>query len=287
MVWLPTLCCCIVLLNGCQRNPQQGRVVARVGDAVLTLEDVRAAIDTSGVPLERQLTGYVASWVNRELLFQEAKRLGLDNADSFRRRRDDVARSLLVEDLLEQLIYADTSGVTEDQLQTYYEQHRPEFIAHEDVMKLNLAAFERRDQASAFASALARGSSWEMAAAKSRKDTTLPEAGVSMKLGQSCTQQTIFPAELWKVAATLRVNEVSYPVKTDAGYFIVQPLAAVQKGQLAEYDVCRNEVMHRFIIEHRRTRYDDLLGTLRRRYAVEVLVSPSQGTDTTQARYND
>ncbi len=287
MKLLSAVCLCLVLAAaGCQRHAQTGTVIARVGDAVLTLEDARSSIDTSRIPLERQLPRYVASWVNSELLFQEARRMGLDNADAFQRRRDDAVRSLLVGDLLQQQVYSDTTGISEEQLRAYYEQHRAEFIAREDMMKLNMAAFERRDQASAFAAALARGATWETAA-RSRKDSTVTESSVSMKLGQSYSQQTIFPAELWKVATTLRVNEVSYPVKTDAGYFLLQPLAIVQKGQQADYDMCRSEVLQRSTIEHRRALYDTLLGTLRHRYTVEVMVSPAELTDTTQVRYDD
>ena len=287
MKWFTILCCCFVVISGCQRRQETGTVVARVGDVVLLLEDVRAAIDTSRIAFDRQLPRFVSSWVNRELLYQEAKRRGIGSAASFQRRRDEMEHNLLVEDLLQQQVYSDTSGVTNDQLRNYYDQHRAEFVVREDVMKLNLAVFGSREEASAFAAALARGSSWAAAAAKVRKDTITSSAGVSMKLDRTYTQQTIFPVELWKVAATLKTNEVSYPIRTDMGYYIVQPLVIVRKGEPAEYEICRQEVHQRVLIEQRRQHYDEFIGTLRQRYTVEVLTTSGQTTDTTEVHYDD
>src|ERR1041384_5469317 len=110
--------CSILLLAAlfpsCRRQTSD-RVIARVGDAELTLEEARAHIDTTRTALEYALGDYVSYWVNTELLYQEAKRKGVESSGEFTRQLEDVRRQLASQTFLERYVYADTSDVRSEE----------------------------------------------------------------------------------------------------------------------------------------------------------------------------
>ncbi len=274
------------LAVGCRHAPGKGTLLARVGDEVLTVEQARASIDTTNDTFEHQVNNYVSSWVANELLYQEAQRKGIGHTEPFQHDLAEAERQLTIQHFLRQQLYSDTAGITEDEMQTYFQQHGPEFFVREDMIKLNLVAFGSRERASSFSGSLSRGSTWEETVSKALSDTTVSPAIVSLISGKYYSQRTLFPGELWKVAATLAINEISFPVKTSMGYFVLQALAKVEQGQPAQFEIVRDEVRDRMVIERRRQRYDDLLGTLRKRYNVEI-VSPSVQPDTTEIQEHE
>src|SRR6266481_998664 len=80
-----------LLLSGCRQQPS-GRVIARVGTAELTLDEAKTHIDTTRAAFDYALNDYASYWVNTELLYQEAKRQGVENSPEFTRQLEEVRR---------------------------------------------------------------------------------------------------------------------------------------------------------------------------------------------------
>lgn len=276
-------CIPAVLLFGCRHSPAGGTVVARVGNEVLTMEQAKASVDTTKDLFELHLAKYVTTWVTNELLYQEAQRRGVERTELFQRNLAEAERQLAIQHLLGQELSADTAALTEDAMQTYFRQHSAEFSVREDMIKLNLIAFSTRDYASSFASAISRGATWEETLAEFLGDTTVTSAIVSVASNKYYSQRTLYPPELWKVALMLTADEISFPVKTAAGYFILESLATVQQGKEGQFELVRDEVQERMLIERRRKHYDDLLGNLRKQYSVEVMLPSPLQSDSAQS----
>ena len=257
-------------------------MIARVGDSELTLEEARTAIDTASVAFESRLHNYVASWINTQLLFQEAQRKGLEHTETFQRQLADAERQLAVQQFLEQHVYADSITISDDEQRTYFDQHASEFFVRDEMMKMNVISFTTRERAMAFVSSVSQGTSWEQVIKKIMQDSTTSSSVLSFTTNKYYSQKTLYPPELWKVAATLSVNEVSFPIKTLLGYFVLQPLATVHQGKPADFELAKDEVHERLLIEKRRQRYNDLLGTLRKQYNVEVMLPSVSRVDTAQ-----
>ncbi|MBI1807235.1 MAG: peptidyl-prolyl cis-trans isomerase [Ignavibacteria bacterium] len=283
-LWLACLLPLVVL--ACQRR-QAGTVIARVGDAELTLEEARTHIDTSRTIVDGQLRNYVMHWVNEELVYQDAKRSGIVNDDQVKRQLDEAKRQLVNQTYLEQMLYGDSSAISDHTLREYFNKHAVEFFVREDMIKLNLIAFSNRERASSFAALVSRGSSWRDAVETIRRDTTTPASINADVMGQYYTMHTLFPTELWKVASSLNDNDASFPEKTSTGYCVIQPLANVKKGKPAEFDLVRDEIRQRVVIERRRQRYDVLLGTLRKQYNVQILLDLKTSPDTIQQSHHE
>jgi hypothetical protein len=241
-----------------------------VGDNTLTLAEARAHIDTTFGSRADQLRRYIAAWVDAELLFQEAKRKGLEHSDAVERQIGDVRRQIANQNYLEQFVYPETNGFSEDSLRAYYSAHAAEFSLREDEIQINLATLENRERASRFAAAVSQGVPWVKAMDGPANDTAGQAGFVSSQTNRFYTLHTIVPATLWKVAQTLAPNEVSFPVKTEAGFVVLQLLKTYRQGTLATYELARDEVYRRVSLDRVRERYDRLLTTLRKRYSVQL-----------------
>jgi parvulin-like peptidyl-prolyl cis-trans isomerase-like protein len=271
-----------LLLSDC-RQQQSGHVIARVGDAELTLEEAKSHIDTTRAAFDYALNDYVSYWVNTELLYQEAKRQGVESSPEFTRQLEDVRRQLANQTFLERFVYSDTTGVTPEAMQLYFQQHAAEFQIHETTLQLNLAALSSRDLANAFAASVTKGTAWPAAVENILHDSASASSLLSVTQAHYYTIQTLFPPELWKVASALSINEVSFPVKAAGGYFVLQCLARFEQGSPAQFGLAGPEVRQRLLIESRRHNYDELLGTLRKKASVELMLGSPRTADSAHA----
>lgn len=279
--WFGVALLLFVLAQSCRQQPEHRTTLARVGKTELTLDDAQERIDTTTRPYDNQLRQYITHWVNEELLYQEARRRGLEHTARFEDQLQETERQLLSQQLLDEEIKSDSSAIDDKALHTYFDKHAAEFVLQENVVELNAIPFATRERASNFAASITRGSSWENALSTIEKDSA---SQASLALNKSYfTQDALRPSELWKVAESLDTNEVSFPIKTAVGYYVIQLVARYAAGQRATFDAVRDEIRQRLLIERRQHRYEELIGTLRKRYNVEILVPMKQTADTGHA----
>lgn len=272
----------LLVIIGCEQQHQQDRELARVGNVSLTEAQARAAIDTTIDSYENQLRNYVSSWITTEILYQEAVKKGVEQSNEFQRQLNDLRREVAIQEFLQQEVFAERPAITDDSLLHYFEQHQSEFFAREDMVELKLVGFKTREQASAFAARVTRGASWDNVYASMSADTTIAREIIFGSYIGFYSEQTMLFSELWKVAQTLGKNDVSYPVRTPAGYFIMQMSSSIRSGTVPPFSVAKEEVRTRLLKEQQQSRYDSLIGTLRQQYAVQILLSPEQQKDTNQ-----
>lgn len=267
---------------GCDSRPE-GTPIARAGDAILTLETARADMDTSSVGFDDRLQRYVAGWVNSELLYQEALRRGIGSGEEFEEKIALVRRQLVNQELLELLVYKADMVYPEDTLRAYFEYHRNEFTLAEDHLKLRLMTFMGREKARRFAAAVVAKKSWQAVADSISADSAASAEVVSSTPETWFTRATLYPPELWKVASPLDPGEVSFPFKADEGYTVLQYVSFAPAGTTGEFELAMDEVRDRLRMERARMELENLLGTLREQYGVEMMTNDAtrqEGTTT-------
>ena len=278
----------VTLFGACRRgSPHEITVIARVGNDVLTLDDARRSIDSTRGSFSSELPRFVSSWINEQLLYQESQRRGIENNTEVQRQIDMARKQIAIQNFLQERIFSDTARIGETALRAYYDRHRSEFFLNDDMIELNLAHFTLREDASAFAAVVARGTDWRTSFVQIAGDSSANVKPAAFITGKYYDRHTLFPPELWKVAANLRTNEVSFPVRTAGGYFVLQALASASQGTPAAFEFVRDEVRTRLLIDLRRLRYDELLATLRHQYPVETNVSSFHSSDSTQQQVHE
>ena len=257
----------------CGREPERKSVIARVGAAELTDQDLRMGGDT----LWNHGSGsvqFVNEWVITELQYQEASRRGLADDDEIRRQLDAARRKLSIAALLNREVYrVNFDSLSDlDSAHSFFQSHQGDFILKEDVALMSFAGFAERDQANAFRASLLRGRGWEGALAALGDDSLGAPVVLRVVQRQYVTAGTLFPQELWKLARTLLRDDPSYAAKTDQAYYVLQVHGYKRQGEVADFAFVRNEITSRFIIDRRRRRYAQLVADLRARRANEIRI---------------
>jgi peptidyl-prolyl cis-trans isomerase C len=262
---------CIPLLAlicvSCNRQSSQGREVARVNDQPLTLEMIRQHLDTSRGVSEMQVRMFTNRWVNSELLYQEAKRLGIDNSDQVLQSLEDAKKQLTINALLEKEIFTDSSSsVTADEVIQYFRNHSDDFSLSNDIVWISFVVFADKTPAENFRSSALKEKGWTASVNEIRGSSDM----ITQSDSVFYTESSLYPPELWKVATALGTNEVSFPVKTQAGYFILFSLGNFSKGTIPPMQYVVDNIRSRLVMEKRQQRYAQYLESLRKRHTVQI-----------------
>jgi peptidyl-prolyl cis-trans isomerase C len=247
--------------------------IARVGSVELKEEEGTGPADSLARARGKSMA-FINEWVVSELLYQEAQRRGMADTDELRKQMEATRKRLAIEALLEKEVYGgSTDDVTDEDVAAAFKKNSPSFALREDVALVSYALFSEREEANQFRASILRGSSWETALAACQRDPLHGRELRAVARNQYFTQATLYPDELWKLVRTLPKDEVSYVVKTSAGYYVLAVHSVKHVGDMPDFDFVKNEVRQRLLIERRRARYEQLVSDLRARYKVDVNLS--------------
>jgi peptidyl-prolyl cis-trans isomerase C len=258
----------VTAIAGCSKTESDKTPVARLDNQMLALEEIRAHIDTSREPSQGQIQQYIQRWLTEESLYREAVERGMDRTDEMNQKVEDVRRQLTINALLEKEVYSlQTSNFSLQDIRKYYETNIKEFNLVHDVALVSYALFKNRDAATEFRNIVLKGTSWSNAINQNA-------SSISMRVDSSYqTQATLIPAELWRVASNATSHELSFPINTDNGYYVLVLWKFMKQGQTANLPLVEQEIRGRLTIEQRRKLFDRLVQTLRAKHAIEVFVN--------------
>lgn len=252
-------------LTGCRGTPPEPDVFARVGDAVLTEEDLRYAL--AAVPAGADTTlardQFLEQWLTNQLLAQEARRRGLGEREDIRRQLQEHETSVLAAALIEELYERDGGSVNPAELEAYFEQHRDRLRLREPYVRvrfLEVRSATAAERARAALQTLARPGTPERArdslfVEAARRFAVDPEA--SLSLAESFVPQSRLTRQAasapWAVVAQLRTGEVSavLPTATDT-YFVVYLEERVPAGAVPELAWVREDLQRHLLLQSRK-----------------------------------
>jgi peptidyl-prolyl cis-trans isomerase C len=277
---IPLFLAGFLVTAGCGDRRGGEAYVARVDNAVLTQNDISASGDSlNAAALSRE---FIDEWVVNELLFQEADRRGLLDRDDVRRQVKSATRQLAVAALLREELFEklDTSSITDEAVARMLADHPADFLLREDVLQTSYVLFTTREAANLFRSSVLRGMTWDEAATKVRTDSTQAPFVIRTTDRQFFTRGSLYPDELWRLARSLSRGDVSFPLKTGDGYYILQVHSLLQQGETPPIEYARPYVRQRLLMDLRRARLDELVASLREQRRVDIRMEghPSSGS---------
>jgi len=253
---------------GCSKNEPDKTPVARIDKQTLALEEIRAHIDTTREPSQAQIQQYIQRWLTEESLYREAIDRGLDRTEEMNQKVEDVRRQLAINALLEKEVYSQqTSNFSMQDVRQYYDAHSKEFNVMHDMALVSFALFKNRDAATEFRNLVLKGTQWNSAINQHAQSVVL-RVDSSYR-----TEATLIPAELWRVASKSTSRELSFPISTDNGYYIIVVWKFIKQGQTADIPLVEQEIRGRLTVERRRQMYDQLVQNLRSKHAIQVFTS--------------
>ena len=272
----------LLLLISCGPPPEEGVLALVNGRQITQTEfDARWGELAEATKARYQREGgkrvFLDELITKELLMQEARKLGLDQSDAIRDRAQRYKEQLILDELLKDRIKAKVE-LTSEELDAFYEQHSRELLTPlkvrvSQMLLPNISAakdLEKQvNQGGHFAQFAQRYSIDEKSKAKGgdlgpyRKDLVVPEVDA--------------------VIHTLKPGFISAPIKTEAGYYLV--MTTPLDKEIIEADVAvRERLRQELLNEKRRKRFGGVIADIRAKATIRLADASRYITDDVGAR---
>jgi hypothetical protein len=136
----------LALLWGCSRstnNTEEEVQIARVGDVVLTLDDLEG-LNFGDSPKDSLilLNAFAKKWVQEQIMYQKAQTQLASSSTQFEKQLEAYKKSLFIYSFQQQLVQdgLDTT-ITQQAVEEYYKMNEKHFLLKSDILKLRLAIF--------------------------------------------------------------------------------------------------------------------------------------------------
>ena len=252
------LACSIGLGAGCAPPEDVPEYAVRVGESYLSADEMAASLASLAVGLDsvEARKQIIEQWVTRELIAQEALRLGLQNDEEVLRLVAENERSVLVSALLSRYYREEDNEPSEGDIESYFTQHSDLFALKENYLRVRYLtaataadANRARDRLRDATAAGQADSSWSAIAREWAQDYD-----GSMRISQNFFPQSrLFPsATLREWIQRLEIDQIA-PVVEDNGRFHVLQLADRRlAGTPPQLAWIKDELRERLIIEARK-----------------------------------
>ena len=249
---------------GCNKEPETKKYIARVNNAFLTEEELSESDSLFKHAFSR--SELIKKWVDKELLYQEAVKLGLPENEEFNRIINNSRRELASSMLMN--IYVDEKLVqpTDLELYEYYNVHQNEFRADADTYLFNYVCFSTENTAIKFRTKLFK-TEWEELIENYADDKALVEYSTSKAL----SKYEIHPIKFLNLIEQLNPGEVSIVFEENSEkYSVVQLLEVFRKGAILNLSAIREEVETRYNAERREQIFSEYLKDLYSNNEIEI-----------------
>ncbi|HSQ92054.1 MAG TPA: peptidylprolyl isomerase, partial [Nitrospiraceae bacterium] len=201
--------------------------------------------------------------ITRELLMQEARKLGLDQNDAIRDRTQRYREQLILDELLKDRIKAKVE-LSQEELDAYYEKH-----AHELLTPLKVRVWQMLlpnvSAAKDLEHQINEGGDFAKFAQRYSIDGKTKAKGGDL----GPYHNGLVVPEVDAVIHTLKPDMVSAPIKTDLGYYLVK-ITALDR-EIIQADVAvRERLRQELLNEKRRRRFDGVIADIRAKAVIRL-----------------
>jgi peptidyl-prolyl cis-trans isomerase C len=229
LIFLGILLFLIFSFSGCQKSGEKelgGKDLVRINDVSISLEEFQEMLERQ--PLEGKmkllsqkgtrdfLENYV---IPREVLYQEAKKKGLDKNKEILAKIEDAGRAILIDALLEEVL-GGRGEVSEEEIQRYYKEN-PTLFREPQEIKVRHIVVNTEPGLKEVVTKLSRGEAFEKLASAYNIGNFKEDGG---NLGYIRRGQLASPfAQFEEAAFSLRKRgQISEVVSTPYGYHIIR-----------------------------------------------------------------
>lgn len=253
------------ILYGCGRERTKKDFLARVDDSYLSKEDLALDYNTGTIQASRK-NEYIRNWVETELFYQEALKNDITDEKIYNhtlnRSKKELAKAFLIDKILSET----EIEYKPEELEEYYNSRKEEFRLFYDSYHYNSITFNDEDKAILFRSTLLE-SDWNRTSNVFHGDKSI----VSEKTGIFQGDFQIQPYPVFAVIQELLPGETSIVLNTDPSHYTVfQLIRKYEKDEIPAFDVIKDRVEERFLMEKRRNIIRQYTKDLYSKYKVEI-----------------
>ncbi len=251
-------------------------IVARVGDATLTLDDLYKTIppEYSNEISREQMINYVKQWIDTELLFQEALRKKVHKEKEISERLEQMKRDLLSAEIISRTSFAAGQDlVSEEAIINYYEEHKDSFVRQDDVFKYLEILVEDLSTAWKVRNMVTKDNFLDLAVRYSKTPVQDPRS-------VPFVQKNSLPKEISDALSSIRIEGTTAPIKMEDGYHIIRVLDKQSAGSTCELEEIREDIIGILSTEDQKRDMERLLSDLRLKMDYDFNFNTIPGLET-------
>jgi len=259
-----------VLLPGCggrEKGPAfAGPVLASVNGDRLTVQELDS-LSPQGYEVNREnLPKILDKWVSNTLMYQEARRRGIDQEPQVQARLKRLERDYLVNELLDRL--TSSLKVGQDQLMQYFNRHKEEFSYEVKIYRIIMADSILAEQTLA---EIRAGADFTKLARERSQDLLLEAGQESRYFARNVGDPRMGgDPDVAEAIFALSPGQVSGVVPSQEGYQIIK--LADKKKVKADVSFAEARAEIEAILSYRRSQavVDSVLSSLREQAKIEL-----------------
>ncbi len=252
----------ISIVFGCQQSPKSDNpVIARVGQAVLTLNDLNKSIppEYSNRISRKQRINYVKQWIDTELLYQEALKQKIHKEKEILKRLHQMEKDLLSAEMISRNSSSiHKQKISDDAIIEYYKQHKESFVRESDVVKYIGIVVEDLKTGWKVRNMVTTSNFLELATEYSTVPIQDPNT-------VSFTPLKNLPAEVANVVFNIRLNGTTSPIKLSDGVHVIRVLDKQNAGEICLVEEVREEIFSTLSAQSQKKDIENLLEELRQK----------------------
>lgn len=242
-------------------------MVARVGDQVLTLEEIA---DLTSPRDDRQVSAeakreFVRQWIDTEVLYQEALREKLHKDNGMKRAIRQMEKELLAAELMERRV-GRGMAIAQKEIEKYYDEHMDEFMLTKPHVRARHILVDSMEKARHVRKKLQEGEPFDSVVVDMSIDSETHLAGGDLGM---FSEDDVAP-EIARAAFSLEVDEPSEPVHTEWGYHIIQVTDRKPEGSAIPLEEVKEEIANKIFATKQRIAFDKLMKELKENEDIEV-----------------
>lgn len=261
----------IFLIIGCNSSQKEdGTVIVSVGEGRLTLERLNNVIPSSiqSKISQEQINNYIQQWIETELIYREALRLGMDEDEELQLALENAKREFLVRKYLDKYL-SDYEGLTDTAAFEYYKENQDNYILADDEIRAFHILVSTNKEANNVYKRLREGEDFEAIARDVSKEYF---ENKRIDLGYF-KKEDILPEIAAKVF-NYRVGLITKPLQSEFGYHFFKIVDRKQKGSYREFDEVKDQIIARLQSMKRNEKYRDLIIDLRNKIDYKMNIEP-------------
>ncbi|OGW67618.1 MAG: hypothetical protein A3H49_00125 [Nitrospirae bacterium RIFCSPLOWO2_02_FULL_62_14] len=264
------LVCALLAMAGCTpAASDESPVLAVVNGKPITQSefDVRWAELPESRQARYQREGgkkkFLEDMIARELLLQEARRLGLDQTTAVREKAQRFQEQLALDELVREMARTHVQ-VTQDELEDYYMAHSSAVLATEHIRAAQIIV-PTAVQALDVKNQLEAGADFAKLAQKFSTDQATKYRGGDL----GPYRKGAAPQEIEAAILTQNPGTVSEPIKVAAGFALVKVTSRDPLDARSAH-VARERLQQELYAEKRRKQFEEFLSSLRSKAAIRM-----------------
>jgi peptidyl-prolyl cis-trans isomerase C len=264
----------LTALFACQKKEagktsQAGPFLAKVGNVAITQADYDrefAALPDYAQQMFRGNEGkenFLNEIIKKEILYQEALKRGLENTPEFKQKVEDFKKLTLISELISQEVMS-KAKVSDQEVKDYYDKHKEDFATTSQIRASHILV-KTEAEANKVLERLKKGEKFETLARELSLDKASAKQGGDV--GYFGRGQMV--PEFERAAASLKVGQISEPVKTQFGYHIIK-VTGRKTGPVLEFDRVKEVIAQKLAGEKQKEAFDKYMDEIKKNYTITI-----------------